>query len=64
MVVHPILAGLFIAIVVFADVWVFDEDQKRWGWLKSWSKPAKLTLFVGITLLFTIFWTAVSLKYV
>ncbi|MFK3938126.1 hypothetical protein ACI2JA_11550 [Alkalihalobacillus sp. NPDC078783] len=62
--VQLILAGLLVAIFIFADVLDFKQDQKRWGWLKSWSKPAKLTLFVGITLVFTVFWTVVSLKYV
>ncbi|MEK4563876.1 hypothetical protein MKX54_04205 [Alkalihalobacillus sp. FSL R5-0424] len=62
--VYLIIGGLLTAIVVFADVLDFRQDQKRWGWFKSWSKPAKLTLFVGITLIFTVFWTVVSLKYV
>ncbi|WYP27289.1 hypothetical protein NSQ54_04020 [Alkalihalobacillus sp. FSL W8-0930] len=62
--VQLILAGLLVAIVIFADVLDFRQDQKRWGWFKSWSKPAKLSVLVGITLIFTVFWTVVSLKYV
>ncbi|TSB46004.1 hypothetical protein [Alkalicoccobacillus porphyridii] len=62
--INPFLAGVLILMAIAVDMWVFDQDQKRWGWLKGWPKAARVSVFVGLVIIMTVFWVAVSWKYI
>ena len=38
---------LVLIIAVTVDFLWFDVEQKRWGWMKSWSKRNKVLFFAG-----------------
>ncbi|WP_263622009.1 hypothetical protein [Halobacillus litoralis] len=47
-----ITAFIIIIAAVVADIFLFDQDRKRWGWMKGWStfhKALFLSGFVVVT---------------
>lgn len=59
-----ILVALFIIIlVVLADYFWFDADQKRWGWMKKWPKLNKGLFFSGFIVISILIYLGLSIKY-
>lgn len=43
----PIAVILIVVLAVIVDVFWFDIDRKRWGWMKNWSNLNKVLFFSG-----------------
>ncbi|MES5266637.1 hypothetical protein, partial [Priestia megaterium] len=62
--VGPLIVGIIIILSVVADYFIFDYDDKRWGWLKGYSKPVRIRIIsCYLVISFTISF-ALSLKYI
>ena len=60
-----ILATLIIIIlVVIADVFMFDKDRKRWGWMKEWTIVQKLIFFTIFIIVSFAIYFFISAKYI
>ena len=60
-----ILATLIIIIlVVIADVFMFDKDRKRWGWMKGWTIVQKLIFFTIFIIVSFVIYFFISAKYI
>ena len=59
-----LIVGIIIILSVVADYFIFDYDDKRWGWLKGYSKPIRIGIIsCYLVISFTIYF-ALSLKYI
>ncbi|MGP0689657.1 hypothetical protein ACW5UC_24230 [Priestia aryabhattai] len=59
-----LIVGIIIILSVVADYFIFDYDDKRWGWLKGYSKPGRIGIIsCYLVISFTIYF-ALSLKYI
>ncbi|MFP7736286.1 hypothetical protein ACLHDF_23370 [Priestia aryabhattai] len=59
-----LIVGIIIILSGVADYFIFDYDDKRWGWLKGYSKPARIGIIsCYLVISFTIYF-ALSLKYI
>ncbi|MCP3738036.1 hypothetical protein, partial [Rossellomorea sp. BNER] len=61
--VGSFLVFLIIILTVIADYYWFDTDRKRWGWMKNWSNPNKVIFFSGFTIVSSLIYLALSIKY-
>ncbi|MBP1970542.1 hypothetical protein J2Z83_002663 [Virgibacillus natechei] len=43
----PFAVVLIVVLAVIVDVFWFDIDRKRWGWMKNWSNLNKILFFLG-----------------
>ncbi|WP_449354293.1 hypothetical protein ACUL41_13605 [Virgibacillus natechei] len=43
----PFAVILIVVLAVIVDVFWFDIDRKRWGWMKNWSNLNKTLFFSG-----------------
>lgn len=43
----PFTVVLIVILAVIVDVFWFDIDRKRWGWMKNWSNLNKILFFSG-----------------
>ncbi|MBT2258420.1 hypothetical protein [Priestia megaterium] len=59
-----LIVGIIIILSVVADYFIFDYNDKRWGWLKGYSKPVRIGIIsCYLVISFTIYFT-LSLKYI
>ena len=59
-----LIVGIIIILSVVADYFIFDYDDKRWGWLKGYFKPVRIGIIsCYLVISFTIYF-ALSLKYI
>lgn len=64
----PIQMGAFtvylilIAAIVFDFFWL-DVEQKRWGWMKNWSRLHKGLFFSGFIAVTACIYIGLSLNY-
>ncbi|MCL9638181.1 hypothetical protein ACQKJG_30170 [Priestia megaterium] len=59
-----LIVGIIIILSVVADYFIFDYDDKRWGWLKGYSIPVRIGIIsCYLVISFTIYF-ALSLKYI
>ena len=59
-----LIVAAIIILSVIADYFIFDYDNKRWGWLKGYSKPIRIGIIsCYLVISFTIYF-ALSLKYI
>lgn len=59
-----LIVGVIIILSVIADYFIFDHDDKRWGWLKSCSKPVRIGVISCYLVMSFIIYFALSLKYI
>ena len=59
-----LIVAAIIILSVIADYFIFDYDNKRWAWLKGYSKPVRIGIIsCYLVISFTISF-ALSLKYI
>ncbi|SEM51293.1 hypothetical protein SAMN05192533_103200 [Mesobacillus persicus] len=56
-------AVLIILVVVVADYFLFDMDNKRWGWMKNSSKFTKTLFFSGFIIASILIYLGMSSEY-
>ncbi|MGG0593532.1 hypothetical protein ABEY80_27325 [Priestia megaterium] len=59
-----LIVGAIIILTVIFDYFIFDYNDKRWGWLKSFSKPVRVGVISCYLLMSFIIYFALSLKYI
>ncbi|MCU7741430.1 hypothetical protein [Priestia megaterium] len=59
-----LIVGAIIILTVIFDYFIFDYTDKRWGWLKSCSKPVRVGVISCYLLMSFIIYFALSLKYI
>ncbi|MEH6944725.1 hypothetical protein [Bacillus sp. JJ722] len=55
---------IIIILVVMADVFMFDKDRKRWGWMKEWNNFQKLIFFAIFIIVSCAIYFLISAKYI
>ncbi|WP_058308198.1 hypothetical protein [Gracilibacillus massiliensis] len=56
-------AIIIIVLAVLVDYFWLDHDQKRWGWMKNWSKRNKGLLFIGFITATGLIYLGLSFSY-
>jgi hypothetical protein len=59
-----LIIGIIIILSVIADYFIFDYDDKRWGWLKGRSKRVRIGIISCYLVMSFIIYFALSLKYI
>ncbi|WP_260509293.1 hypothetical protein ACBZ92_28795 (plasmid) [Priestia aryabhattai] len=57
-----LIVDAIIILTVIFDYFIFDYNDKRWGWLKSCSKPVRVGVISCYLLMSFIIYFALSLK--
>ncbi|ELK44849.1 hypothetical protein [Halobacillus sp. BAB-2008] len=55
---------LVILLAVVVDFFWLDVDQRRWGWMKNWSKLQKGLFFAGFAAAALLIYAGLSLEYI
>ena len=61
---NPFLVIVIIIFALVSDLFWFDKDLKRWGWMKNWSNKSKVLLLVGFIAVLGLIYLALSVKYI
>ena len=59
-----IMIAIIITLSVLLDYFIFDYDDKHWGWLKKASKPVKRSVIGCYLLMSFVIYSALSLPYI
>ncbi|MGP4070343.1 hypothetical protein [Halobacillus sp. B29] len=55
-------ALVIVVVAVVVDFFWLDVDQKRWGWMKSWTKFQKGLFFSGFAIVSVLIYVGLSLE--
>ncbi|MBY0200195.1 hypothetical protein H7U05_23350 [Priestia megaterium] len=58
-----LIVSIIIILYVIADYFIFDYEDKRWGWLKGCSKPVRIGVISCYLVMSFIIHFALILKY-
>ncbi|MDR7242497.1 hypothetical protein [Priestia megaterium] len=58
------LVGILILALAVNDYFIFDVQNQRWGWLKEYSKPVRITIISSVMVMTLIRYAALSFKCV
>jgi hypothetical protein len=59
-----LIVAAIIILSVIADYFIFDYDNKRWAWLKGYSKPVRISIISCYLIMSFIIYCALSIKYI
>ncbi|CAK8583845.1 hypothetical protein BMEGG_06103 [Priestia megaterium] len=59
-----LIVAIIIILSVIADYFIFDYNDKRWGWLKGCSNPVRIGIISCHLVMSFIIYFALSLKYI
>ena len=59
-----LIVAAIIILSVIADYFIFDYENKRWGWLKGYSKPVRISIISCYLIMSFIIYCALSLRYI